>query len=71
MRRRKVRSRRPKTAIKAMLTLNVARLQHELDQMGLSNNRSGGGTHRRRKQTMNQAAKKIPIALASWPGASA
>lgn len=31
----------------------------------------GSDTYRRRKQTMNQAAKKIPIALESWPGASA
>jgi len=72
MRRRKVISRRKKTAIKAMLTLKVPRLQDGLDQAGFNNRiNRGGGAHRRMNVTINQAAKKIPIALASWPGALA
>lgn len=42
----------------------------ELDQMDLSKNRLRGSfaTHKKMKVTMNQEAKKIPMALANCPG---
>jgi len=67
MRRRKVRSRRKKRTISATLTLRVARLEKANAIRCGSKNRtcSFSGTHRKRKVIMNQAAKKIPMALVS------
>ena len=67
-----MRSRKKKRVTSAMLTLNVAKLVKRGGQM-----RSDGvlkidlGTYRKMKVTMNQEAKKIPIALSSVSGSLA
>ena len=65
MRRRKVRSRKEKSAAKATLTLKVPKLgkQRVRSELLLIMDIGGVSTHKKMKVTMNQEAKKIPTAL--------